>query len=299
MFINNVTADGNYIEGLGSVLSPKLMSYGISRALGLNFIDNEFRNLYLGNSLADNITNQEYDEILNNFLNFDFKNTGKDNKKPFDIFLDYPHPDKVKVSGINKFLNIKKRDSFFWLFQNFINKIYNEKYITDLKNNIDDDFKSKLYKDGKNIVIHLRAPSDADVTFAASRNFFYGSFDDSDKINNIISQLEHSEKSKKLNFHILSTGSKKNFRYLDTLFEKNEILLHLDLNIVDTFSMMVHNDLFIASQSGLSYAAHLLNDKPTLFPNNFDMGKKKVYNNSLFLDARGLLYRLDLNNKLL
>ena len=63
--------------------------------------------------------------------------------------------------------------------------------------------------------------------------------------------------------------------------------------------MMVHNDLFIASQSGLSYAAHLLNDKPTLFPNNFDMGKKKVYNNSLFLDARGLLYRLDLNNKLL
>ena len=40
MFINNVTADGNYIEGLGSVLSPKLMSYGISRALGLNFIDN-------------------------------------------------------------------------------------------------------------------------------------------------------------------------------------------------------------------------------------------------------------------
>ena len=109
MFINNVTADGNYIEGLGSVLSPKLMSYGISRALGLNFIDNEFRNLYLGNSLADNITNQEYDEILNNFLNFDFKNTGKDNKKPFDIFFDYPHPDKVKVSGINKFLNIKKR----------------------------------------------------------------------------------------------------------------------------------------------------------------------------------------------
>ena len=86
MFINNVTADGNYIEGLGSVLSHKLISYGISRSLGLNFIDNEFRNLYLGNSSADNMTNQKYDEILNNFLNFDFVNTGKDNKKPFDIF---------------------------------------------------------------------------------------------------------------------------------------------------------------------------------------------------------------------
>ena len=68
---------GIILKGLGSVLSPKLISYGISRSLGLNFIDNEFRNLYLGNSLADNITNQEYDEILNNFLNFDFKNTGK------------------------------------------------------------------------------------------------------------------------------------------------------------------------------------------------------------------------------
>ena len=45
------------------------------------------RNLYLGNSSADNMTNQKYDEILNNFLNFDFVNTGKDNKKPFDIFL--------------------------------------------------------------------------------------------------------------------------------------------------------------------------------------------------------------------
>ena len=82
-----------------------------------------------------------------------------------------------------------------------INKIYKEKYITDLKNDIDDNFKSKLYKDGKNVVIHLRAPSDADVTFAASRNFFYGSFEDSDKINNIISQLEHSEKSKKIKTH--------------------------------------------------------------------------------------------------
>ena len=220
MFINNVTADGNYIEGLGSVLSFKLMSYGISRSLSLNFIDNELRNLYLGNSLADNITNQEYDEMLNNFLNFDFINSEKDNKKPFDVFFDYPHPGKVKVSGIDKFLNIKKRDLFFWLFQYFINKIYNEKYITDLKSNIDDSFKTKLYKDGRNIVLHLRAPSDADVTFAASRNFFYGSFEDSDKINNIISQLEHSEKSKKLNFHILSTGSKKTLNTLILYMKK-------------------------------------------------------------------------------
>ena len=39
MFLNNVTSDGNYIEGLGSVLSPKLMSYGISRSLNLKYIN--------------------------------------------------------------------------------------------------------------------------------------------------------------------------------------------------------------------------------------------------------------------
>mgnify|MGYP001380311679 FL=1 len=298
MFLNNVTSDGNYIEGLGSVLSPKLMSYGISRSLNLKYINNDFRNLYLGHSASDNMSNEEYDERLNNYLNFDYINTGTDKKDPFDIFFDYPHPNKEKVKGINKFINTKKRDIFFQTFKYFINKIYKEKYITDLKTNIDDEFKTRLFKEGVNIVIHLRAPSDADVTFAASRNFFYGSFEDSDKVNNIISQIEHSEKSRKLNFHILSTGQKKNFQYLDTLFEKNEILLHLNLNILDTFSMMVHNDLFIASQSGLSYAAHLLNEKPTLFPNDFNMGNKKVYNNSLFLDSKGLLYRLDLNNKL-
>jgi len=298
MFINNVTANGNYIEGLGSVLSPKLISYGISRSVGIKFVDNDLKNIYLGNSSSDNMSNEKYDEVLNNFLNFDFVNTGKNNTKPFDIFFDYPHPGKEKVSGIYRFLNKKKRDTFFLLFQYYISKIYNEKYITDLKSNIDDSFRSTYYKEGKNIVIHLRAPSDADVTFAASRNFFYGSFEDSDRVNNIIRQIEHSEKSQKLNFHIVSTGNIKNFKFLDTLFEKNEIFLHLDLNITETFSMMVHNDLFIASQSGLSYAAHLLNEKPTIFPNNFNMGSKKVYDNSLFLDPKGLLYRLDLNNKL-
>ena len=298
MFINNVSANGNYIEGLGSVLSPKLISYGISRSLGLKYIDNNFENLYLGYSSSDKVSNNEYDENLNTFLNFDFINKVETTKKPFDMFFDYPHPDKPAVRGIDKYLMKKKRNIFFQSFNYLINKIYNEKFITDLNKDIDDSFKTRLYKDGVNIVIHLRAPSDADVTFAASRNFFYGSFEDSDKVNNIISQIEHSEKSKKLNFHIISTGQKKNFKYIDTLFEKNEILLHLDLNIIDTFSMMVHNDLFIASQSGLSYAAHLLNEKPTLFPNNFDMGSKKVYNNSLFLDSKGLLYRLDLNNKL-
>ena len=62
------------------------MSYGISRSLSLNFIDNELRNLYLGNSLADNITNQEYDEMLNNFLNFDFKNSEKITKNHLIFF---------------------------------------------------------------------------------------------------------------------------------------------------------------------------------------------------------------------
>ncbi len=298
MFLNNVTSNGNYIEGLGSVLSPKLMSYGISRSLNLKYVNNNFKNLYLGHSSSDDISNKKYDERLNNYLSFDFKNTGTEKKDPFDIFFDYPHPNKEKVTGISKLLNTKKRDTFFGTFKYFINKIHRESYITDLKFNIDDEFKSRLFKDGRNIVIHLRAPSDADVTFASSRNFFYGSFNDSDKVNNIISQIEHSEKSTKLNFHILSTGEKKNFKYIDTLFEKNEIFLHLDLNILDTFSMMVHNDLFIASQSGLSYAAHLLNEKPTIFPDNFNMGSKKVYENSLFLDSKGLLYRLDLNNKL-
>jgi hypothetical protein len=298
MFINNVSANGNYIEGLGSVLSPKLISYGISRSLGLKYIDNKFENLYLGYSSSDKVSNNEYDKNLNNFLNLDFANKVETTKKPFDIFFDYPHPDKQRVRGIDKYLMTKKRNTFFQLYKYFLNKIYNEKFITDLNKDIDDSFKTRLYKDGLNIVIHLRAPSDADVTFAASRNFFYGSFEDSDKVNNIIRQIEHSEKSRKLNFHIVSTGDTKNFKYLDTLFKKNEIILHLNLNIIDTFSMMVHNDLFIASQSGLSYAAHLLNEKPTLFPNNFDMGSKRVYENSLFLDSKGLLYRLDLSNKL-
>lgn len=295
MFFNNVSADGFDTEGLGSVLSFKLMSYGISRSLNIDYIDNKFENI--AGYTYENLDIVDYSEKLHNHLNFNFKNTKETEAEPFDIFFDYPNKEPISTS--NKFSMLKKRDLFFWLFSQNIKKIQEKEYILSLQKDLKFKNKELYFKNDLNIAIHLRAPrQDIDVRFEGSRNLFYGSYQDVDRINNTIRQIEHSENDKKLNFHIVSTGDKKLFDQFDTLFDRNEIHLHIERNVFDSFDILTHSDLLIVCGSGLSYSAHLLNKNTSLIPINTNIGKRVFYNNSVALDEKGLIGRLNYAHKL-
>jgi len=295
MFLNNVSANGFNHEGMGSVLSFKLMSYGISRALGLKYSNNYLEEI-IGYSY-EGLTKEEYSQKLNSQFNFNFVNTVNNSNEPFDIFFDYPT--KNKLSEVEKLVLKNKRDLFYWFFSKNIKKISEKKYIRSLTNGRECKSLENYYKKGKNIAIHLRSPrQDLDVRFEGSRNYFYGSFSDIDIINNIIRQIEHSDSTNKLNFHIVSTGDPKLFKYLDTMFEKNEIFLHLNTNIFDSFEILINADLLVATSSGLSYSAHLLNNNKTLIPATTNVGKRVFYKDSINLDEKGFIKRLNYKDKL-
>ena len=295
MFINNVSADGFGSEGLGSVMSFKLMSYGLSRALNLKYVDNQLSNI-VGNTY-ENLEIDEYAYKLNSQFKFNYKNTIESEVIPFDMFFNYPT--KSKQGRLQFKISQSKKDLFFWLLKKNIKKIENKNYIKDILKEREFINRDIYFKEGKNIVIHLRTPrQDIDKRFENSRNLFYGSYSDVDNINNTIRQIEHSEKVNKLNFHIVSTGDEKLFNNIDTMFDRNNIYLHLNVNIFDSFEMMLYADILRICGSGLSYSAHLLNNNKVLAPANTNLGKRPLYGNIISLDEKGLIGRLNYKDKL-
>lgn len=290
MFINNVSADGNKSEGLGSTFSYKLMSYALSQVYKIGYVDNKLENIIGGDFL--NLSQKEYDDRLTEYLNFDYKNTIKSEKQPFDIFFDYAY--KSALSNYQEKVHNKKRNIFFNEFQRNIERIRNKEILTSLSKFVPSESNNKYFEDGLNIVIHLRAPlPDIDITFEPSRKYFYGSHQDIDRVNNLINQIEHSEKKIKLNFHILALGNKIQFEKISTMYDRNNLLIHSDLDIFNSFSMMVHNDAFIGTQSGLSYIAHLLNKKKCFFPFGHSFGRKPFYSDTLILNELGFIENLN------
>tara|TARA_X000001036_G_scaffold341623_1_gene321050 strand:+ start:301 stop:1206 length:906 start_codon:yes stop_codon:yes gene_type:complete len=296
MFINNVSADGNKIDGLGSVFSFKLMSYALSQVYGLKYIDNKLKNI-VGNEFL-NLSQEDYDQKLNNYLNFDYKNTALSEHEPFDIF--FAHPYKPSLSRYQGRINNWKRDLFFSEFRRNINKIRDQKILSELSKSIPSDTNSGFFKDDINIVFHLRtALPEIDLFYQPNRHYFYGSYKDTDRVNNLIRQIEHSEQDKKLNFHIIGLGNEKLFEKICPMFDRNEIFVHSQLDIFQSFSMMIHNDMFIGTQSGLSYIAHLLSPKKTIFPLAHSFGAKPLYSGTILLNKNGLLENFDFTKNLL
>lgn len=290
MFINNVSADGNKVDGLGSVFSFKLMSYALSQVYKIGYVDNKLKNIIGGDFLS--LSQKEYDNKLGEYLNFDYKNIIKSEKKPFDIF--FGHPYKPTLSRYQDKVHNKKRNLFFSEFRRNIGKIREKEILSSLSNFVPSESNNKFFKDGLNIVIHLRAPlPDIDVVFEPSRKYFYGSYQDIDRVNNLINQIEHSEDKIKLNFHILALGNKIQFEKISTMYDKNDLFIHSDLDIFNSFSMMVHNDAFIGTQSGLSYIAHLLNKKISFFPFDHSFGPKPFYPDTLTLNEFGFIENLN------
>jgi hypothetical protein len=68
----------------------------------------------------------------------------------------------------------------------------------------------------------------------------------------IINNLKHSYKNCKI--HIYSQGDKKDFNF------DNNIILHLNENIEDTFTDLVYADLLVIAPSSFSYSAALLSN---------------------------------------
>lgn len=100
-----------------------------------------------------------------------------------------------------------------------------------------------------NIAVHVRRPNIHDSRIDGTNT-------PDDIFLNVINKLRQLYSLKQPLFHVYSQGSCENFcNYIS-----NDIVLHLNESVEDTFTAMVLADVLVTSASSLSYTAGLLSD---------------------------------------
>lgn len=164
---------------------------------------------------------------------------------------------------------IEKKEKFINLINNFdtINSVSNYRSlgprVYEVENNLDNCLKlnslSKIKKhlhEGKtipfnkkylNIAVHIRRFNPHDIgDYAYTPDEYYL---------RVIERIRNNHQGDKL-FHIYSQGENELFKD----FINNDVVLHLNESIEDTFYGMVTADILVMSKSSLSYSAAMLSD---------------------------------------
>ena len=142
-------------------------------------------------------------------------------------------------------------NEYISFFEKNLSKCINSRALIKIKElfrsnkNIDDYFN----KEDFNIAIHMRRPNIHDSRISGT--------DTPDSIFlNIINKLRKIYASKNPVFHLYSQGNIAKFK----IFDAQDIILHLNESIENTFISMVFADILVAGASSFSYTAAILSD---------------------------------------
>lgn len=262
-------------EGIGAIAQYQLLLYAICKKLKVNFYNSGFKNI--GHSSYTNYSEDEWSDSFTKFFNFS---------------SDFSIENKIHFSKINEelfsFIKQNKNTSSDVLIylepedvleygQSIINEIYENKYLTNLKNNL--CFGEKYFSnDILNISFHIRNINSEDNSFQDFRelynknNLFYI---------NIIEQLK-KVCNEKVKLHIHTQGNQKDFdELLNYHQDKFEIELHMNDHPISDIYHMSCADLLIMANSSFSWISHLMNYNVTLVRDNF---WHSTYPNTIKLD---------------
>ena len=171
-----------------------------------------------------------------------------------DPFFIKKIEDFLNINGhFNTIEEIKEYDIVpFWTLYPFVTEyfdicFYGSNAISNYKSIFWNNKKRQLSQDVMNIAVHVRRfnSCDWDKTRIESDSYFL----------NLIQKIRETYDGPKI-FHIYSQGSLAEFNE----YIKDDIVLHLNEDVCDTFLGMVSADILITSKSALSYCAALLTD---------------------------------------
>ena len=186
------------------------------------------------------------DDIEHNYFN-DINYTKKI-EKVINISNNYTSADST--------MNLYEAPGKFFLYHFFENNIdfcLQSKCLRNLKKIFRDANKNNFDKSFFNIAIHIRRINIHDNKILHLRKTPIPGTDISNDVYiDIIKKLKHTYKNYKI--HIYSQGDKKDFNF------DNDVVLHLNENIEDTFTDLVYADLLVIAPSSFSYSAALLSD---------------------------------------
>ena len=221
MITNNIYADG-FGENLKFIIYSILYS---------EYLGEEFHYTPLNDIIQHNYDNDP------KFINM--------KEKLINIINTYP------ISRNN--INYKRPDRFTLLhfFENNVNFCSKSNNLEKLKIIFREVNKDKFDKSFLNIAIHIRRMN----TLDKEKNINYDQIPGTDVPNNLYKDIIRKLKNyKNYKIHIYSQGDKKDFDFED------DIILHLNESIEDTFVDLVFADILVVAPSAFSYSAALLSD---------------------------------------
>jgi hypothetical protein len=214
--------DGNYTEGIGSILQSQLHLYAYCRING--YYPNLIKLSNISHFQYTNKDSKQYDESFNNFFSF-FKTS--------DIDGDYIDPN--------------------WLIRDWGEKNNDKKkqYINELSDKIIYTDKNYFNKDKKTVSVHIRSINQEDVCNNPNREY-YSDLKQKYFVN-LINNINYIH-GDNLDIHIFSQGEENSFKIFKEKFNCN---LHINDNIINTLYHLINSDILVTSNSSLSWCAHL------------------------------------------
>ena len=186
------------------------------------------------------------DSICHNYFN-DI-NYVKKLEKLINISNNYEPADSIAND-----YKIQGKFDLIYFFENCVDFCLQSKSLRKLKKIFRDANKNNFDKSFFNIAIHIRRLNIHDNKILHLRKHPIPGTDISNEVYiDIIKKLKHTYKNSKI--HVYSQGDKTDFNF------DNDIILHLNENIEDTFTDLVYADLLVIAPSSFSYSAALLSD---------------------------------------
>lgn len=158
----------------------------------------------------------------------------------------------IADSTMNNYQAPGKFDLLYF-FENCVDFFLQSTSLKKLKTIFRDANKNNFDKSFFNIAVHIRRLNIHDSQIIHLRKNPIPGTDISNEVYvDIIKKLKHTYKNSKI--HVYSQGNKKDFDF------DNDIILHLNENLEDTFTDLVYADLLVIAPSSFSYSAALLSD---------------------------------------
>ena len=243
-------------EGLGSRIQCHIASKIICKHLGFEYLETPVKNLAHN---YENIDDSEFCIQYNDYFNIKKSN------------LDFPIVD-IKPYTVKELKDLATDENVIYrLYMNSPKKILDSdiKILESKKYFIHDRPKNSLI----NIAIHLRVINEVDTDFVPVRNYYAQNNLIEDKIKNIIDSMNSKYGSENVVFNIytqsgFTDGTKTEVVNFENIKNKN-VVLNIDSNVIDVIEGCVNSDVFVMSNSSLSYICYLMRKGYTIAHSNF------------------------------
>lgn len=214
--------DGNGKEGLGSILQSQLHLYAYCKINKFDPCMIKLKNI--SHFQYSGLDSESYDLLLNSYFNF--------------LCEESPNGEFVDPTWLIRDWGEKNNES-------------KKEIISELYDKIIYDGVNYFSTTKKNIVLHIRNVNEQDVCFDSTREYYNDK--KKDYFFNLIKNI-FSKHGDEFEVHIFSQGMNESFRIFEENFDSK---LHINDGVIQTFHHMMNADIFITSNSSLSWCAHL------------------------------------------